>query len=228
RMRAQLADVLRENGRMHDALRHDLAGWLHDELAQGLVAVRGFAHAARQAIERGDGEQAAGLLDELGRLVREQAGGVRERLVRLRPMFSRELGFAEEVRRMLRDWAEHCGLPCQMACEEGHASSLDERDERELLACLSRFLEHAARLAGLEALVLHCREDGIVVEMLGDGLDLASMRAEAVELRERLRHLPDGAALVLYPDPWSDAADASERERDLPMPTGRGGDREVE
>ncbi|RTL55833.1 MAG: sensor histidine kinase, partial [Rhodocyclaceae bacterium] len=192
-LESEQAVAVRINARLEDE-RTAIARELHDELAQGITAVRALAGAIAQRTR--DNEQLHGTAQSILAVTGEMQQEVRGILQRLRP----SSGLAEALERHLLAWrGRHSGI--RLEAELGDLPALDEAQSQALLRLVQEGLTNVVRHADARCVRvrLFCDGSHAIAEVADDGRGLKAARQTAgfglVGLKERVTCL--GGQLVL-------------------------------
>lgn len=179
RLESEQAVAVRINARLEDE-RTAIARELHDELAQGITAVRALAGAIAQRTR--DKEQLHSTAQSILAVTGEMQQEVRGILQRLRPA-AIDRGLAEALERHLLAWrSRHSGI--RLEAELGELPALDEDQSQALLRLVQEGLTNVVRHADARCVQvrLYCDGSNAIAEVVDDGRGLAAARAAASQL----------------------------------------------
>ncbi len=193
RAEARLAEMRDELGRnlirlqaAHDRLRADLQRWLHDDLGQGLSAIRNIAEALAERLPEGDAARAR--LNTVREAADAMLSGVRRRLQALKaPDGDRDA--IPALRGRLERWAEANGVAFSWSEQKRTDASLAAR----LAPALDALLAALGGVDGVRLLSATFNGGRLMLELTGADADDARLRRAFALLAAYNRALgPDG------------------------------------
>jgi len=140
----------------------ELARWLHDELAQTLVAALGMIAISRRDPACRQSSELERTLQQLEEALQRALQGVREQLARLRPWAVAE-ATAQGLAARIDAWARLAGIPIVIEQQEDLPPSSCE----PLHDAMDAFLHALSNAEGLQALSLRISSEGVACTLFG-------------------------------------------------------------
>jgi len=185
--------------------RRRIALFLHDGPVQSLAGVALMLDASLDLIERGNLEEARGIIDRALNLTRSTVGELRDLSFNLEPVVLRDHGFAAALDALGESRASEHGIA--LTYDVAAVDALGEREQAALYQIAREALEEAIRrgppsrfeinaAADADALHLVIRDDA-PSERRRRSLEVLAERARTLGAALALEHEDDGTTMIL-------------------------------